>query len=61
MPKFSVRGTYEMTFFVDVVRDIEADTEEEAIEYVQDSISAGQAYDQECRWLDSGPRVTRRF
>lgn len=58
MTMYRVKGIYEMKFFVDVNELVQAADEEEAIEKVMDGISAGQAYDQECTWVDAGPTVT---
>lgn len=57
MTTYHVRGVYQMTFFIDVDQVVEAESEEEAVEVVQDGISAGEAYDQEATWYDSGPEV----
>jgi len=56
--KYRVQGTYEMKFFVEVNEVVEAEDPNEAMMDVQDGISAGQAYDQECEWVNSGPVVT---
>jgi hypothetical protein len=55
--KYRVKGVYEMTFCVDVDRLVEAEDEVEAMEKVQDEISAGEAHDQSCQWVDSGPEI----
>jgi hypothetical protein len=57
MVMYRVKGIYEMKFFVDVNELVQAGSEEEAVEKVMDGISAGQAYDQECKWVDAGPDV----
>jgi len=57
MKRYHVRGVYQMTYFVEVDDVVEADSEAEAIEKVQDDLSAGQAYDEECVWYDAGPEV----
>jgi len=57
--KYHVCGMYEMKFFVEVDEMVNAEDETEAIEKVQDEISAGEAYDQECEWFDGGPKVTK--
>lgn len=58
MKKFRVRGTYEMCFYLDVDMVVEADDKEEALEAAQDRVSAGQAYDQDCRWVGDSPVVS---
>ena len=57
--KFCVQGTYIMKFFVDVNKEVDAEDETEAIEKVQNDLSAGQAYDQECEWANVVPNVTK--
>jgi hypothetical protein len=55
--KYKVKGIYEMTFFVEVDEIVEAETEADAMVEVEDQISAGQAYDQWCQWLNEEPDI----
>ena len=54
---YLIKGVYVMKFYIDVDEEVLADSEEEAIQTVQDQISAGQAYDQDCIWLHGGPDI----
>lgn len=51
MSKFRVKGIYKMTFLVDVDQVVSADNKDDAVEEVQDSITAEEAYDQLCDWV----------
>lgn len=56
--RYRVRGIYEMTYFVNVDMVVDAEDEVEAIEQVQDTVTAGSAFDQTCKWCE-GPVITQ--
>ncbi len=58
MKSYRIKGICLMEFFIDVDQEVVAETEEEAIQKVQDNISVIQAYDQSCVWAESGPDVS---
>lgn len=61
MPKFQVKGVYEMRFFIEINREVAAESTDEALEIVEDEVSIADAYDQEAHWsVCHPPKVTVR-